>query len=586
MILSLIVVVLILAITAYQTLFGFFSGIINLFCTIAAAAVAYGYWLPLTLLLSDQGLHPAYAEPASFAGLFLVTGFALRGIADKLIRGNVMLPRPVDLAGAVVFGLINALIYMGVLVSSLLMLPWGEGSFLMYSRFERTEDKTDQGLVEFEQNAASFFRPDEFTAGLIEVLSSGSLAAGTPLDRVFPDFAEWVKWTSNTVQAASSPAPIRDEDGDGFKDGLAVVGWRTVGTSVEGWYADRYPERGRRAPGREALTYRAEPGNELLKVRLNLREAAADRGGRNALHLFRPTMIRVVGEVNGEPVQYRPVALGNVEPEVGGAPLIVDPDINLSRQAQGETIVDAYFEVSEGFTPRFVEYRRHARAPLIAANRQEEEFAALDPLLTRDEQERRERVQRVGFMGAVNENRSGVRTQLPVEIDPIRADNVEIEDMKFASGRVAGAEEELRGSGQADRISQFAVPENLRLLQINFRPVDAQSLPGQVFSFVGTVTNQYAAVDSTGTEYPLVGYYAKVDRARQEFYEIYYAGDPDSPEAVSFRHLLDFKHIEGRELRTQASDPEVGLLFLIPPGKQITKVQNQAGRSFEVEFRT
>ena len=100
-------------------------------------------------------------------------------------------------------------------------------------------------------------------------------------------------------------------------------------------------------------------------------------------------------------------------------------------------------------------------------------------------------------------------------------------------------------------------------------------------NFVGSITNQYQAVDDTGESYPLVGYYAMLKKGGQDYVELVYL--PDDP---SFRGLLDFKDASVRKDLENQDDAVLGLLFLVPPGKSIVAVSSQGGRvDFGETFR-
>ena len=125
MVLNGIALVLVLGITFYHSLFGLFSGLINVVCSILAVMIAFGFLGPVNELLTGQGLHPGYTEASALVGLFVVSLATLRYLADTLLRGNVRLPMYVDWIGGGLCGLINAQLAVGVLVLGLLLLPFG-----------------------------------------------------------------------------------------------------------------------------------------------------------------------------------------------------------------------------------------------------------------------------------------------------------------------------------------------------------------------------------------------------------------------------------------------------------------------------
>jgi hypothetical protein len=206
MILNLVALLLVLLLTFYHSLFGAFSGLINVVCCLTATVVAYGCTDVLNDFVTQQGLSPTYSLPLCLVALFAISHLILRLLADNFIRGNVRVPMYVDWVGGGACGFLIAMMTTGVLVTGFLMLPWG-GRALMYSRIERT-DRTDPqtGRVQFAQNRL-WLRCDEFNAGLFGMLSGGSLGGKTAFASVYPSYPEWVFWSGNTVQHESATAP-------------------------------------------------------------------------------------------------------------------------------------------------------------------------------------------------------------------------------------------------------------------------------------------------------------------------------------------------------------------------------------------
>ena len=108
---------------------------------------------------------------------------------------------------------------------------------------------------------------------------------------------------------------------------------------------------------------------------------------------------------------------------------------------------------------------------------------------------------------------------------------------------------------------------------------------GQVFSFASGTLSQYSVVDKSANTYHLAGYYATVQRDGEDYFELYFTGDPDSPEAMSFRHQLDFKEIKLREL-TASDDVRLTLIFVVPPAVTIHQLKTQAGTVDDLNYRT
>jgi hypothetical protein len=609
MILNIAALVFVLGITFMQSLFGLYSGIINVFCSLAALAVAFGYAELLNDLLTGTfHLHPAYTEPLALALLFAVTLLILRVLADNFLRGNVRVPMYLDWAGGAVCGFINAQICVGVMVLAFLMLPWG-GRVIMFSRYQRDPDnktyaealdvapelrKQDE-RVAFTRNRL-WLRSDAMAAGLFSLLSGGSLKGPTEFASVYPDFPEWVFWSGNTVQRESLTAPLRDDQGDGFTSGLRVERWWEQTGKLPPditRYRRQRPDRSNPTPPYQPLEYKPRnPAQPLIGLRLVLTRASADRDKQSAYHRFRPSMIRLVGDVklpdgSLEPREYVPQILGGADPNLGTNLRIVELDDNLGLPAGGDTRLDAYFEVDEGFEPRFVEYRRHARAPVtpaaLAKTPPSDRLAAA-PAEGQAGPDRASGPAR--WIDTVNREFSGDTDRLPFamrldRLQPIL--DVTLDGRLFVSGRLTGDRSALEVSGRETdtSVSRFKVPEGKRIFQLQTKPRQAKSLPGEVMNFVGSVTNQYYAVDDAGDSHPLVGYYAIVKKGGQDYVELVFL--PDDP---SFRGMLDFRDGGVRNDLQDQEDAVLGLIFLVPPGRGVVAVRSQGGRiDFGETFR-
>ena len=116
----------VIGITAMQAMHGLFSGMIMVMCSIVAAVVALGFFEPLNDFASQYIKHPNYAAPGVLVASFLLTLIILRLVADSLLRGNIRLPRYLDLGGSIACGFVSAQIVVGILMMGLLMLPLGE----------------------------------------------------------------------------------------------------------------------------------------------------------------------------------------------------------------------------------------------------------------------------------------------------------------------------------------------------------------------------------------------------------------------------------------------------------------------------
>lgn len=591
MALNLTVLIMVLAITFMHAIFGFFSGLINLFCTIVAVAVSLGFYASLNDVLTDNflGEYTAYSEPICLVMLFIFTLAALRTLADNYIRGNVKLPAAVDWIGASICGILNAQLFVGILVLGVTMLPLG-GRVLGYSAWLRSEyeerDPDHPELIAYERNHL-WTRSDEFTAGLFSWLSAGSMRGNVVFASIYPDFPEAIFFSTNTVQVESSPAPYRSERGqkrDGWTQGLRVESWWEESGAIEGRYRAILPTARQARPNYDRVAIKPALGKKWLVTQLYLDPSSADRDNRASLHLFRPTMLRLVGQTaGGVPQHYVPRVLANTDTELQGAHRIVDPDTNTSLPGEGENRIYAYYEVDQDFTPHFVEYRRHARAAVSGAPAEKPQVVLT---LAGESRESGAGVGAGRTFGTILEMGSGRNVRLPYTFGRQTlqgAGDVRLEGSRYAAGRAFGSVVRLQAAEGQPIVEEFQVPSDRRLIQIRYKPRQAQSLVGQVFNYVGQL-NQYYIVDNTAERYPLVGYYAVINRGRDQFIEIFYAGGDDDPQSAANRAMLDFRSIERNEINDQ-EEAIICMIFLVPPNRTLVRVVNQSGEGAEINIQ-
>lgn len=587
--LNLIVLGLVAGVTFLQSIFGFFSGLINLFCVMISVAVAFGFYEPLTYWLTapdGMGLSPQYTEPSVLVGLFLITLVALRTAADNLIRGNVHVPQWLDWTGGTICGFVNAQLTVGTLAIGMLMLPIG-GKVLGFERYSRTAEKDGNNPnAKFERNSL-WTRCDDMTAGFVNLLSSKSMQGQTNFASVYPNYVDAVYFSTNTVQHESAPSPFRDrKGGDGFKDGLSVESWWEQKTPItDPRYRKDVPGEKNRMPPMTAEKYVPEAGNRLIGMRLQLKKAAADRDG-GTTHVFRPSMIRLVGDLgsgaSARAQQFIPRVIGGADSFLSGGNRIVDMDNNF-RISQPDSPLDVWFDVPQEFVPRFVEYRRHARAEMPEMSKSAPKVAL--KLMTDEERQAIANNAGRSFFGSVIGGDSGDRRDLPYEFDLAKlksSPDVKMDGELLVHARVSGTKSVYEKKGAAVA-KEFKIPAGYKILQIKYVPKQARTVVGEVFNFVGSNINQYLAVDDTGTKHPLTGYFGKVKKGNDERFEFFFNGPKDEELDPSYRLMLDFKDLEKKDLN-DADTSEIYLFFLVKPGTRILRIENQAGDGGEVSL--
>ena len=590
MALNLTVLILVLAITFMHAIFGFFSGLINLFCTVVAVVVSLGFYEALNDVVTSNfaGEFTAYTEPLCLIGLFIFSLAILRTLADNYIRGNVKLPVALDWVGASLCGLLNAQMFVGILVISITMLPLG-GRVLGYSAYERNKynernpDHAD--LVYYERNHL-WTRSDEFTAGLFSLLSSGSLRGATTFASVYPDFPEAIFFSTNTVQPESTPSPYRSERGqkrDGWTQGLQVQAWWEEHDPIEARYRADLPTARTPHPNYSRTTLKLAPGKKWIVTQLKLDPTAADRRDRQQIQLFRATMIRLVGQsAGGEPRQYIPLVLANADQTIQGGHRAVDVESNFSLEDAANAKIYAYFEVEQDFRPAFVEYRRHARAAVPPSPTENPEVVL--SLAGETESAARAGAYAGRTFGSILDGGSGYNPSLPIPMQRQAlqgSGDVVLTGDRYASGRMFSSMARLTPQEGQAVVDQFLIPDGQRLLQIRYKPRRAASIVGQVFNYVAQLST-YIAIDSTAEQYPMVGYYALVTRSGQQYIELYYTGGSEAESAAN-RGMLDFRNLERNEINDQ-EDSVLGMLFLVPNGRTIVRIQNNGGDGADVRY--
>jgi len=204
MVLILAATALILMITVYQVIQGVYSALIMAIATILCAAMAFNYYEPLASLLYER--QAAYADAAALVALFVIPLLVLRALLDKFLPRNVVVGTWTNRIGAGLFGLISGIVMVGVLTVAVQMLPFGTKAitFLPYD----TQLQRSRRLVPF--------YPDEFTVGMVNMLSRNSLSGTLPYARVHDDLLLELFCARNTAG--------KDGRVDALPDALRVVG--------------------------------------------------------------------------------------------------------------------------------------------------------------------------------------------------------------------------------------------------------------------------------------------------------------------------------------------------------------------------
>lgn len=360
MILSLIAALFVLLVAAFWAMQGLFSSAIMLVETIIALMVAFGYYEPLSGLVTEY--IPEYAQGAALVVLFAGTLTILRVLTDKFIPGNVQFPMPVDRAGGGLLGLLTGLMLIGTTLTGVQMLPLGSAPL----GFQR---------VSFDPpgRRSIWLNPDGFAVGMASLLSTGRFG-GESLERAHPDLLGELATTNTGFQVESRR--IVPPNSVAVKNYWQVDAIDTVTQTQQGevWKRDFA-----KAPPEDS-------SRRYMIVRLAIDGVAADKTdgtSEPAVVRFTPAQFRLVGKAAEGAVAPVVTAAGlsDIFSEKIGAKL--DPFVaqrvvkwkadqrfglgsdNATALAKdGKYQIDVAFEVSPEFSPWYLQFKSNARAEI------------------------------------------------------------------------------------------------------------------------------------------------------------------------------------------------------------------------------
>lgn len=574
--LKLIVVVLILAITFFQSLQGMYAAVTLAVAALIAAAVAFALQDALAGLLAGQ--FPELAQAIALGAVFVVLLVVLKLLADRyLVRSRIGFPMLVDRIGGGLFGLIAALLMVGTVAVCLQLLPLG-ANVLGFERY--TVDRQGPGQYRV-QSANLWFNPDGFTTGLMGFLSRHSLAGNPGFGNQHPDYLAELHW-----RQAGIPRASRHFVG-GTGPALRIVkAWKEADPPL---YTASGPS--------ESWTFtkaRRDLDQVFFIARVELGAPAADADG---VHRFTASQFRLVGRLGRSPRQYFAVAVSDViKPAYY---VLYAPDQRVSAPSYPDgSYLDVVFEIDDQFEPDFVEYKSGGRAELTAAAIADERLQALKNLQELPGRPRPERLAQakpqpsppppeperprvetpkqpgraVEAITIKDESGTGVTARLPYEIrirqGAFRIGGVgdnEVRAGKFVRGWFAGPLTDEPGGLQqsgpdTERVEFFQLPPEEPKIMVQLRGESTQARTSVLRSVFNSVRmmKQYSVLDSQNHRYLPAGYFAVVERDRQKFIELCYFPDP-----MERRGLMIWQSLRKPEIN-RARD--VGLIYLVDPG--------------------
>lgn len=225
MIMSLVVILLTLLLAYLWSTRGFFSSLIHMICTIIAGAIAFATWEPIGYALlgaAPRGGVLSFLEGTAWAialiAPFVLSLAVLRGIADSILRANVIVNRIADYAGGGFCGLISSVITVGI-------LTLGFGFMRLGSDFMGYQPVQYQGNGSPTRQQKLLFPVNSITAGLYSGLSERAFSSPEPLAKWHPRFAELGPTMRLNYGDGSSRNTMRPDD-------FSIVGRFSVGSQT------------------------------------------------------------------------------------------------------------------------------------------------------------------------------------------------------------------------------------------------------------------------------------------------------------------------------------------------------------------
>jgi hypothetical protein len=214
---------------------GFFSALLHLACVIAAGAIAFGLWEPISMFLLEKspqsGVGTFIGDAAWGLGLaipFAISLALLRVATDKIAPGNIIIDDAYDSIGGGICGAGIGLITAGIFVLStgFLRVP---ANFMGYQPVQMA----NQGNFEIQQKL--WLPVDRITSNLYNYLSQNALHTETPLAYYYPDLASAAGTQRMSEGNGNNKNNIRP---DGFDVAMRFTVGKGGNTSADDVFSD------------------------------------------------------------------------------------------------------------------------------------------------------------------------------------------------------------------------------------------------------------------------------------------------------------------------------------------------------------
>jgi len=612
---SLFGIILVLCIAFFQGLQGLFSAIIMCVLTVLCAAAAFGTYENLYYgFLIDR--MPQHGEAVGLLAIFILSLLVLRTVCDNLIKGNMQFPVWVDRIGGGLFGLVAALIIVGMLQIGFQLLPFND-TFLGFNRFvavdrQKGREVDEDGLKKLAPENAEWrrqslrFNPDGFTVALVSRLSRGSLNVGgrPAFTDVHPDYLAGLQNSRAGVQRESLRTVTNPDALTVYTKGYRVL---SAGSLVR-------PNTRMDSAGNTSVIEERVPGppagSEWRAYRVFLGEECRDPDG---LIRFRAPQVRIVGREapDAPPREFVLKAVPSKTDPRKYLELYRQPLLNQSEHADviregktNNTPLDFVFEVPKGFRAEFIEFKRTARVDVSTVRElprnegwdegrprpgrrpepsgRESPAEPTPPPGERDSAEQRgeplphERESPDRVSGVWIARRPQFYTHLPLKLTS-NPPGAEIQNQKFMGGQiVTQVRPENIGADESERLA-FDVPGGQALLFVPLNELDPQSFLGKARGFAQRKLPTVSLKTDDGRELKPVGRYAFVNINGQWWFECRYL---DETARDADRDLPEFEKIKHADL--VQPNTEYVYLFLVPSGARPVELVRAGSPSIDL----
>lgn len=167
----------------WWSLQGLYSGMLHLFLTLIAGALAFTFWEPIVLGFLVKVM-PPFAWGIGLVAPFFIYLLCARVFLDRFAHRDVQVFPLADYIGGGAAGLLAGYVSAGILTLGLGFLPLGPG-ILDFQPYNIDSN----GQVVDNPQGTLWFKADVHTAGFYDYLSAGSLSSSTPMHRYQPELA-------------------------------------------------------------------------------------------------------------------------------------------------------------------------------------------------------------------------------------------------------------------------------------------------------------------------------------------------------------------------------------------------------------